>query len=75
MTLDLNILLQLGSTLGAVIWCIASIKSSTRALGQDLMHLSTAIDKLTQTSESNSATVATHETRITVLEKARRTRR
>lgn len=64
----ISFLVQTGTVVGASVWVIASIKSTTAVLSNTLMNLKESIRELTITLNKITDVQHIHETRISLLE-------
>lgn len=68
MLLDTMQIVQLGATLAAVVWVVASVKATTMKLGATIDGLRGSVDRLQRWLETHAEQLNDHEGRIGRLE-------
>ena len=68
MTLDPMQLVQLGTTLAAVVWVVSSVRATTMQLGAQIQGLRESVDRLQEWLASHANQLSNHEGRIGRLE-------
>ena len=68
MAVDFALLLQLASTLAAVVWVVSSVRATTLRLGEQIDALRKSVDRLYKWLELHSEQLNDHEGRLGRLE-------
>lgn len=66
--IDVMQLVQLGVTVGAVVWVVASVKATTLKLGAEIAGLRESVDRLQSWLEGHAMQLNNHEGRIGTIE-------